>query len=118
VDFPRSTAVKERVPALSIDPVHWKSVKNRLLLVLRARLSTVAQGVVTPSGTDAGTGGEYRKMLRFLYLSVASGLVIRVDCWYTVFVVVEEVTPADVVTVSDIVNAAGAATPRIVRMGF
>ena len=33
--------------------------------------------------------------------------MIRVDCWYTVFVVVDEVTPAEEVTVRDTVNAAG-----------
>ena len=44
--------------------------------------------------------------------------MISADCWYTVFVVVDEVTPAEVVTVRDTVNAAGDATEGIVRIGF
>jgi hypothetical protein len=44
--------------------------------------------------------------------------VIRVDCWYTVFVVVDEGTPFDVSTCNETVNVAGDAIDGTVRIGF
>ena len=58
------------------------------------------------------------KILIFLKLSEASGLVIVADCWLTVFVVVDEDTLAEVVTCNEIVNVAADAMAGIVRTGF
>ena len=54
----------------------------------------------------------------FLKLSEASGFVIVADCWLTVFVVVDEDTPAEVVTCNETVNVAADAMAGTVRTGF